>query len=204
VTRKCKYCGNEIEGVVPAPSTCWTCYKEIGTEAVSVSEQLENVEEIGILNDESVSKVTPNILFTGSGVYLRKVPISKISSILVDLRKKMDPDFSLNINTEGEFAERMPYFAQYFIRQVEKKKIKIKHLVREGRNISPSKTTEVRYVKKKVASEAAFNIYKDKIAILIWTDPPEGVIIQNKAAADSLKEYFEILWKKAYKRKTMN
>jgi hypothetical protein len=105
VTRKCKYCGNEIEGVVPAPSTCWTCYKEIGTEAVSVSEQLENVEEIGILNDESVSKVTTNILFTGSGVYLRKVPISKISSILVDLRKKMDPDFSLNISTQGEFAE---------------------------------------------------------------------------------------------------
>lgn len=105
MTRKCKYCGNEIEGVVPAPSTCWTCYKEIGTEAVSVSEQLENVEEIGILNDESVSKVTPNILFTGSGVYLRKVPISKISSILVDLRKKMDPDFSLNISTQGEFAE---------------------------------------------------------------------------------------------------
>ena len=105
MTRKCKYCGNEIEGVVPAPSTCWTCYKEIGTEAVSVSEQLENVEEIGILNDESVSKVTTNILFTGSGVYLRKVPISKISSILVDLRKKMDPDFSLNISTQGEFAE---------------------------------------------------------------------------------------------------
>jgi hypothetical protein len=107
VTRKCKYCGNEIEGVVPAPSTCWTCYKEIGTEAVSVSEQFEdkNVEEIGFMNDESAYKVTTNILFTGSGVYLRKVPISKISSIIVDLRKKMDPDFSLNITTQGEFAE---------------------------------------------------------------------------------------------------
>jgi hypothetical protein len=107
VTRKCKYCGEEIEGVVPAPSTCWTCYKEIGTESVDVSEQFEdkNVEEIGIGNDESVTIKKSDILFTGSGVYLRKVPISKISSILVDLRKKMDPDFSLNINTEGEVAE---------------------------------------------------------------------------------------------------
>jgi len=104
------------------------------------------------------------------------------------------------LDSEGEFTERMPYFAQYFIRQVEKKKIKIKHLVRTGRDVSPSKTTEVRYAKKNIASEAVFNIYKDKIAILIWTDPPEGVIIQNKAAADSLKEYFEILWKKAQQK----
>jgi hypothetical protein len=107
MTRKCKYCGKEIEGVVPAPSTCWTCYKEIGTETVRVSEQFEEKkeEEMGFGTEESASKVSSNILFTGSGVYLRKVPISKISSILVDLRKKMDPDFSLNITTQGEFAE---------------------------------------------------------------------------------------------------
>ena len=106
MTKKCKYCGEEIEGVLPAPSTCWTCYKEIKAE--NVSEQFiedKKAEEIGIRNYESASKVKSDILFAGSGVYLRKVPISKISSILVDLRKKMDPDFSLNINTEGEFAE---------------------------------------------------------------------------------------------------
>jgi len=106
MTRKCKYCGKEIEGVVPAPSTCWTCYKEIGTETVRVSEQFEEKkEEMEVVTEKSASKVTSNILFTGSGVYLRKVPISKISSILVDLRNKMDPDFSLDITTKGEFAE---------------------------------------------------------------------------------------------------
>jgi len=106
MTRKCKYCGKEIEGVVPAPSTCWTCYKEIGTETVRVSEQFdEKKEEMEVVTEKSASKVISNILFTGSGVYLRKVPISKISSILVDLRNKMDPDFSLDITTKGEFAE---------------------------------------------------------------------------------------------------
>ena len=105
MTRKCKYCGKEIEGVVPAPSTCWTCYKEIGTETVRVSEQFEEKEEEEMEFGKEAAKVTSNVLFTGSGVYLRKVPISKISSILVDLRKKMDPEFSLNITTKGEFAE---------------------------------------------------------------------------------------------------
>jgi len=72
-----------------------------------VSKQLgdKKVEEIGIANDEFAFKVTCDVLFTDSGVYLRKVPISEISSILVDLQEKMDPDFSLNITTEGEFAE---------------------------------------------------------------------------------------------------
>ncbi|MBI2545363.1 MAG: MarR family transcriptional regulator [Candidatus Aenigmarchaeota archaeon] len=103
------------------------------------------------------------------------------------------------MDSEGKFSERMPYFAKHFVRQLEKKKIKIKHLVREGRDVHQSKTTEVRYIKKKIASEAVFDIYNDKVAIIIWTDPPEGVVIQNKAVADSLKEYFDILWKHSSK-----
>lgn len=108
------------------------------------------------------------------------------------------------LDSEGKFTEKMPYFAKHFIRQLERKRIKIKHLVRKGRDVSPSKTTEVRYIKKKVVSDAAFNIFNDKIAILIWTEPPEGVIIQNKAVADSLKEYFEILWTSASRHSTLN
>ncbi len=98
------------------------------------------------------------------------------------------------LDSEGQFENKMPYYAQYFIKGLEKKKVQIKHIVREGRKITPSKTTEVRYIKKEIASEATYNIYNDKIAILIWSDPPEGILIQNKDAANSLKEYFEILW----------
>lgn len=99
------------------------------------------------------------------------------------------------LDSEGKFSERMPYFEQHFRKQLEKRKMKIRHITRDGRHVNPSNTTQVRYVKKKVVSEAVFNIYSDKIAVLIWTEPPEGVVIQNKAAADSLKEYFELLWK---------
>ena len=38
---------------------------------------------------------------------------------------------------------------------------------------------------------------KDKIAIIIWTDEPEGIIIENKAAAKAYKSYFDILWENA-------
>lgn len=99
------------------------------------------------------------------------------------------------MDSEGQFTERMPYYAPHFIRQLEKNKIKVYHLVKEGRDVQPSKTTAVRFIKKKTRSEAVVNIYSDKVAILIWTDPPEAVVINNKTVADSFKDYFWMLWK---------
>jgi len=43
------------------------------------------------------------------------------------------------------------------------------------------------------------DIYGNKVAILMWTEPPEAVIIENKSVADSFRDYFEILWKSARK-----
>jgi sugar-specific transcriptional regulator TrmB len=103
------------------------------------------------------------------------------------------------MDSEGQFFERMPYFAPQYIKQLERKNIKVKHLVREGRDVKPSKTTEIRFIAKKTKSEAAINIYGNKVAIIIWTEPPEAVIIENRAVADSFRDYFEILWKQEKK-----
>ena len=105
---------------------------------------------------------------------------------------------NLVIDSEGQFTERMPHYAPHFKREVDRIKMKIKHLVRKGVNIRPTKTTEVRYyTSKQVASPSVINIYGDKIAIIIWTEQPEAVIIKNKAAAESFRNYFDILWKSA-------
>lgn len=104
------------------------------------------------------------------------------------------------MDSEAQFSERMPYYTPFFVKQVEKKKIKIKHLMRAGgRIINPTKTTEVRYIPKKTKSQAVINIYSDKVAIIIWTEPPEAVVIKNKAVADSFRDYFEMMWKEAKK-----
>lgn len=43
------------------------------------------------------------------------------------------------------------------------------------------------------------NIYADKVALILWTDVPEAIIIKNKEAYESFKDYFEILWKQGRK-----
>ena len=101
------------------------------------------------------------------------------------------------IDAEGQFTERMPYYLPHYVREVEKKKIKIKHIVRRGIDIKPTKTTEVRFIPKATESMSVIDIYADRVAILIWTDPPEAVVIRNKRVAKSFKSYFDILWKTA-------
>jgi len=118
-----------------------------------------------------------------------------VKSVFQNILREGKPNFV--VDSEGQFTERMPFYAPHFIREVERIKIPIKHIVRRGVDIKPTKTTEVKYIPRETKSESVINIYGNKVAIIIWTDPPEAVIIKNKAAADSFKSYFDILWKAA-------
>ena len=121
-----------------------------------------------------------------------------MKTVFEDILKEAKGKENLVIDSSGCFVERMPYYAPHFIKGLEKNKIKVRHIVRFGKNIHPSKTTKVRYFLKKLKGTViTTNIYGNKIAILIWTDVPEAVIIENKAATDSYRDYFEILWKNA-------
>lgn len=104
------------------------------------------------------------------------------------------------MDTECKLLEKMPYFVPYIIKQFEKHNVRIKHIVREGTETNPSKTTETRYISRKFRSNASVNIQGDKVAIIIWSDPPEAVLIRNKQAAQLFKNYFDLLWNIAKKK----
>jgi sugar-specific transcriptional regulator TrmB len=54
--------------------------------------------------------------------------------------------------------------------------------------------TKVRYLLKDYDGSVSVNIYGDKVAILMWSDPM-AILIENKEIAKSFKEYFNVLWK---------
>jgi len=101
--------------------------------------------------------------------------------------------------SEAQVYQRMPTFAKHFVKELESKKIKIKHIVRRGIKVKPSKTTELRFIPKKRKYPVATNIFGDKIVIIIWSEVPEAVLIHNKAAAESYRNYFDMLWNSAKK-----
>jgi len=122
-----------------------------------------------------------------------------IKTVFEDMLKYADGE-NLVMDSSGKFAEKMPYYFPHFKKGLEKNKIKVRHLVRKDgeKNIHPSKTTTIRYFPKRVGEQKiTTNIYGDKVALILWADIPEAVIIKDKSAAEAYRSYFEILWKTA-------
>ena len=79
------------------------------------------------------------------------------------------------------------------------KRIKTQLLLRKGRKEISGKDSEHRYLPGLSESPAVTNIYGDKIAIIVWTDEPEAIVIENAAAAKAYKSYFDFMWKHSKK-----
>lgn len=124
-----------------------------------------------------------------------------IKTVLNDILNTCNKDEEyLIMGSENQLSERMPIFTKIFVAKKDKKRIKTRILIRKGligRVIS--KYTKARYVPQEVISPAVTNIYGNKIAIILWSEIPEAIIIDDKNTAKSYKSYFEFMWKSANK-----
>ncbi len=118
-----------------------------------------------------------------------------IKTIFLDIARTGKDNYVFG--SEGQFTERMTDFAYQFDKLKQQKKIHTYLLIRKERKEADSKTTTYRYAPAIAESSAVTNIYGNKIAIIIWTDEPEGIIIENEAAAKAYKSYFDFMWKNA-------
>ena len=53
--------------------------------------------------------------------------------------------------------------------------------------------SEIRYLKAHL-SLSSTNVYGDKVAIILWSDNPLGILIKQKEIADSYRNYFKPIW----------
>ncbi|MBS3123710.1 hypothetical protein J4437_03665 [Candidatus Woesearchaeota archaeon] len=154
-----------------------------------VKEQEEEVQSIlpELQARHKIAKIEGQVrLFKG---------IKGVKSIFLDIIRTGKEN--VVFGSEGQFTERMPEFALQFERMKKETRIKTKLLFRKGRKELDSKTSEYRFLENVQESPAVTNIYGDKIAIIVWTDEPEGIIIENAAAAKAYRSYFEVMWKVA-------
>ena len=123
----------------------------------------------------------------------------EVSSSEIDLLEEDsngDANEVLDVSKTPDFESELSLLKP-FVRQLNENKITVKELVREDRSNKTSNPEQTRYVPKSVVSPVVTNIYGDKIALIIWTDEPEGIIIENKAAAQAYKSYFDLMWDNA-------
>ena len=156
-----------------------------------LKEQEEEVKEIlpELHARHKIAKIEGQVrLFKG---------IKGVKSIFLDIARSGADNYVFG--SEGQFSKRMPEFAQQFERLKRESNTKAHLILRQGRQEKDSITSEHRYLPV-AESPAVTNIYGDKIAIIIWTDEPEGIVIENAAAAKAYKSYFDFMWKSAQKK----
>ncbi len=121
--------------------------------------------------------------------------VKGVKTIFLDIARKGADNYVFG--SEGQFSARMPEFAKQFDRLKRENDIRTKMIIRKNRQELDTKRTDYRYIDTNVESPTVTNIYGNRIAIIIWTDEPEGIIIENKAAAKAYKGYFDFMWRHA-------
>ncbi len=98
---------------------------------------------------------------------------------------------------QGQIEKHYPGLYMYYLKTIEKLKIRERVLVREDMKgkIRKSRNTEFHYLEKGVFSPTTTTVYGDKILITIWEKPLFNIVIKSKKVADSYRAYFNHFWK---------
>ncbi|MDO8564281.1 MAG: helix-turn-helix domain-containing protein [Nanoarchaeota archaeon] len=98
---------------------------------------------------------------------------------------------------EKKFMEADELSMYRYFEDMKKNKLKEKVLVREGDNYlpAPRSTTSYRFLSKEFFEPTSTMIYGNKVAIVIFSQPLHGIIIENEALAKTYRKQFNALWK---------
>lgn len=88
------------------------------------------------------------------------------------------------------------WFLEKYLKERDKKGMKIKQLYTKGEEILRSKKTEFKELPKEFSNPVTFGCYGDKVIIFFWSEVPVVIRVVNKEIANSFKNHFEFLWRK--------
>lgn len=98
-----------------------------------------------------------------------------------------------------ELAQQFWGYFEEFNKTLKKNKVigKIIFDERVTKNIDSCKKYgyKVKTLNKEFMSPAEVNIYKNKVAIILWSKTPIAFVIKNKEISNSFRIYFNLLWK---------
>ena len=88
----------------------------------------------------------------------------------------------------------LKYYFKWFNEKRVSRNIKMK-LIYNKKNKIKIPFSQIKYLPKEHESPMAINIYRDKVAIILWDEKnPFAIVIQNKKIQEGYKEHFQTLW----------
>ncbi len=104
----------------------------------------------------------------------------------------------LILGASNSAFEILPFYFKWYDKDRTAKKIKAKIISSEKLH-KKIPLSEIKYLPQKYANPLAINIYKDKVALILWIKSPIAILIKNKEISNSYRKYFELMWKIAKK-----
>jgi sugar-specific transcriptional regulator TrmB len=94
----------------------------------------------------------------------------------------------------------LEYYFKWFDLKRKKRKIKTKIIFNQKDKKIKVPFSEIKYLPQKYSSPLAVNVYRDKVAIILWNEEnPIAIVIKNKDISEGYKKYFELMWRIAKK-----
>jgi len=118
-----------------------------------------------------------------------------IRSILNEILKQKN---YVVFGSNEKFLDIMQH--DFSIFQKKKKELKIRSrtimsISMKDKPVLKEAFTNYRFVSKQFSLPTSTFIYSSKVAIIVWSEIPVGMVVENKNVADSFKQYFEVLWR---------
>ncbi|MFH0972327.1 MAG: helix-turn-helix domain-containing protein [Candidatus Micrarchaeota archaeon] len=102
---------------------------------------------------------------------------------------------------EELFLLNEPTFSRWFIKQLEKYKIKERMISYESESVfAGGKTTEYRFIPDEYFNPTNTMIDGDLVTIIFWKNPKYVIKIKSADLADSYRKQFELMWKHGKKK----
>lgn len=118
-----------------------------------------------------------------------------IRAILKDLiNSKEYVGFGSNENFPGI----MGHDFEAFQREKKERKVKSRTLMSSAmrnKSILKSGYTGYKFLPEKFSMPTSTFVYRNKVAIIIWSEIPTAMVMENKSVAKSFLQYFNALWK---------
>ncbi len=101
----------------------------------------------------------------------------------------------LDFGAEFKIKKIVPTYYPSWDHERIKKKIHMRIIANEKIKNIHIPLTKIKFIPKEFASSVSTYLFDNKVALLMWTEEPMGILIEHKEVYDSYKNYFEYLWK---------
>jgi|SRR3989344_754868 len=116
-----------------------------------------------------------------------------IKSVFEDMLNQKEEILVLGAGTIAKEIVKY-YFPRYEQRRAENK-IKVKYIYDEkDRRDRSFPLAEIKYMPSKYMSNVAYNVYGNKVAIILWDEKPLVVVINNEKFSEGFRRYFNCMW----------